>query len=103
MKLHVLPAGPIQTNAYLLTRGAEAVLIDAPEGIWAAVEPILLREQCSLKELWLTHGHWDHTQAAAQVARLTRAIVRGHEADRILFENPRLMSAFADPGFELEP
>ena len=34
MNLHIVPAGPIQTNAYLLTapeRG-EAVLIDAVQG-----------------------------------------------------------------------
>ena len=42
MNLHVLPAGPIQTNAYLLTapeRG-EAVLIDAPGDVWADVEMV---------------------------------------------------------------
>ena len=39
MNLHVLPAGPIQTNAYLLIapeRG-EAVLIDAPGEVWPLV------------------------------------------------------------------
>ena len=53
MELHVLPAGPIDTNAYLLTapeRG-EAVLIDAPLGVWAEVEPILQKQMCRLTEL----------------------------------------------------
>jgi hypothetical protein len=37
VKLHVLPAGPIQTNAYLLTAAdrGEAILIDAPGEIAA--------------------------------------------------------------------
>ena len=64
MNIHVLPAGPIQTNAYLLSAPdlKEAVLIDAPGGIWEEIEPILAKERCTLRELWVTHGHWDHTQ-----------------------------------------
>ena len=55
VNLHVLPAGPIQTNAYLLTAPArgEAILIDAPGGVWAQLEPILKREKCRLTELWV--------------------------------------------------
>jgi hydroxyacylglutathione hydrolase len=105
MKIHVLPAGPIETNAYLLTdsgRG-EAVLIDAPGGIWPMVEPILQREGCVLKELWLTHGHWDHTQDAAIVVRATGAKTRGHAADRNFFETPQIMSAFLSSRITLEP
>ncbi len=105
MKLHVLPAGPIQTNAYLLTapeRG-EAVLIDAPGDIWAQVAPILAREKCRLTELWLTHGHWDHTQSAAEVVRLTKAKVRAHVADKAFYETPQIMSAFLSGRIKLEP
>lgn len=104
MKLHPLPSGPIQTISYLLTDSArgEAVLIDASEGIWAKIEPILAREGVRLTELWLTHGHWDHTQGAAEVVRQTGAKVSGHPDDRVLFEEPRAMAAFMD-GIELEP
>jgi hydroxyacylglutathione hydrolase len=105
MKLHVLPAGPIQTNAYLLLapeRG-EAVLIDAPGEIWAEVLPILAEEKCRLAELWLTHGHWDHTQGAAEVVRATGAKVRAHLADKPLYENPQVMSAFMAERMQLEP
>ncbi|MEI8090363.1 MAG: MBL fold metallo-hydrolase [Opitutaceae bacterium] len=105
MKLHVLPAGPIQTNAYLLTapeRG-EAILIDAPGAVWADVEPILTRDQCRLTELWLTHGHWDHTQGGAEIVRVTSALVRAHRDDQVLIESPRVMSAFLDSSIKLEP
>ena len=105
MNLHVLPAGPIQTNAYLLTvpsRG-EAVLIDAPGGVWADVEPLLRKEKCRLMELWLTHGHWDHTQGAAEIGRATGAQVRAHADDRVLIETPEVMAAFLDDGMKLEP
>jgi glyoxylase-like metal-dependent hydrolase (beta-lactamase superfamily II) len=105
MHIHILPAGPIETNAYLLTepvRG-EAVLIDAPGGVWAEVEPILRKEKCRLVELWLTHGHWDHMQGAAEVVRATGARVRAHAEDRPLIETPEVMKRFMMPGQELEP
>ena len=105
MKLHVLPSGPIETNAFLLTdagRG-EAILIDAPGDIWDLVEPILTKEKCRLVELWLTHGHWDHTQDAAKVVRASGAKTRGHLADKAMFETPQMMSAFLSSRIKLEP
>ncbi len=104
MKIHVLPAGPIQTNAYLLTdaeRG-EAVLIDAPGDVWAQVAPLLAAESCTLSQLWLTHGHWDHTQGGAEIVRATGARVIAHRDDRPLIETPEVMSVFLR-GVELEP
>lgn len=104
MKLHVLPAGPIQTNAYLLTapeRG-EAVLIDAPGGVWPGVRDILTKERCTLRELWLTHGHWDHTQGGAEVARETGAKVRAHADDRAMIETPEIMERFMGGELKLE-
>jgi hydroxyacylglutathione hydrolase len=105
MNIHVLPAGPIETNAYLLTEPArgEAVLIDAPGDVWAEVEPILRKEKCQLVELWLTHGHWDHMQGGAEVVRATGARVRAHAADRPMIETPEIMKRFLMPGQELEP
>jgi hydroxyacylglutathione hydrolase len=105
VKVHVLPAGPIQTNAYLLTEAAlgEAVLVDAPEDIWSQVEPILKKEGCTLRELWLTHGHWDHTQGAAEIVRRTGATVFAHRADRPLIETPEVMRPLIIPGIVVEP
>jgi hydroxyacylglutathione hydrolase len=103
--IHPLPAGPIPTNAYLLTapeRG-EAVLIDAPGDVWAEVEPILRREKCRLVELWITHAHWDHTQGGAEVVRATQAKVLAHPDGRPLLETPAMMKAFAGTEFQLEP
>lgn len=93
MKIHVLPSGPIQTIGYLLTepRTGEAVLIDAPAGIWEKIQPVLAQDGCTLQELWLTHGHWDHTQDAARLVREARVRVRGHADDRVLYETPGIM------------
>lgn len=105
MNLHVLPAGMIQTNAYLLTapdRG-EAVLIDAPGEVWAEIAPILAEEKCRLTELWITHGHWDHMQGAAEVIAATGAKVRAHAADRMLLETPELMERLMGERLDLKP
>ena len=105
MHVHVLPGGPIPTNAYLLTSppAGEAVLVDAPEGAWGLVRPVLEAERCQLRRLWLTHGHWDHTQGAAEVVRRTGAEVSAHRADQPLIETPEVMAGFHLPGVVLEP
>jgi hydroxyacylglutathione hydrolase len=105
VNLHVLPAGPIQTNAYLLTapeRG-EAILIDAPGDVWRDVAPILEAQKCRLIELWLTHGHWDHTQGGAEVVRQTGAKVRAHLDDQAMIETPEIMERFMGERMNLEP
>jgi glyoxylase-like metal-dependent hydrolase (beta-lactamase superfamily II) len=104
VNLYVVPAGPIQTNAYLLCapeRG-EAVLIDAPGGILAQIEPLLQRDKCRLVELWITHGHWDHTQGGAEVVRQTKARVRAHADDRAMIETPEVMDRFMGEKMNLE-
>lgn len=96
MKIHVLPSGPIQTVGYLLTEASlgEAVLVDAPGGILEKIQPVLAKEGCQLKELWLTHGHWDHMQDAAAVKAATGAVIRAHQADQGLIETPEIMEGF---------
>ena len=96
MNLQIIPGGPVQTNGYLLTEPSvgEAVLIDAPDGVWPAVQKQLAKDGCKLVGLWLTHGHWDHTQAAAEVVRQTGARSTGHRADQNLYEEPEAMAAF---------
>ena len=105
MKIHVLPSGPIQTIGYLLTEPAlgEAVLVDAPGDILAKIRPLLDRDGCTLKELWLTHGHWDHTQESARVKRELAVRVRAHIADRALIETPEVMDEFMGARLGLEP
>ena len=95
VKIHVLPSGPIQTIGYLLTDATlgEAVLVDAPGDILAKIRPVLAKEGCTLKELWLTHGHWDHMQDGAEVKRETGALVRAHRADQAMIETPEMMEA----------
>lgn len=105
LKIHVLPAGPIETNAYLVsdTARGEAVLIDAPGDVWGDVKTLLERENCRLTELWITHGHWDHMQGAAEVARESGAKVSAHLDDKVLLETPGVMEVFLPGRIRLHP
>jgi len=96
VKIHVLPSGPIQTIGYLLTepKTGEAVLVDAPGGIWNKIKPLLAAEGCKLTELWLTHGHWDHMQDGADVKQQTGCLVKAHRADQAMIETPEIMEGF---------
>lgn len=96
MKIHVQPAGPLQTNAYLLTepKTGSAVLIDAPLGITDIIGPVLEKEGCKLTELWLTHGHFDHMQDAARLKAGLGVKVLAHRDDQGLIETPEIMEGF---------
>ena len=105
LKVHVLPAGPIETNAYLITDASrgEAVLVDAPGDVWPVVREVLAREGCKLTELWITHGHWDHMQGAAELVRETGAKVSAHIDDKVLLETPGVMEVFLPGTIRLFP
>ena len=96
--------GPIGTNAYLLWEedGNQAVLIDAPPDSAAAIEPVLSQNGLSLTGIWLTHGHWHHMAGASALAG-EGVEVLGHSDDKMLFEQPAVMSTFAMPGMEFSP
>jgi hydroxyacylglutathione hydrolase len=96
--------GPIGTNAYLLWEegGSEAVLVDAPPDCSCEIEPLLEQNELSLQEIWLTHGHWDHMAGASALARGGVGVL-GHKADKMLFEQPSVMSTFAMPGMDFSP
>ncbi len=104
MEIHVLPAGPIETNAYLLTDSArhEAVLVDAPHDVWPTVQRLLEKTGCKLVALLVTHGHWDHTGDAARVQQAGVPLY-AHEADRLFIERPEVMAVFGLPGLRFDP
>lgn len=104
VKIHVLPAGPLQTNAYLLTepKTGEAVLVDAPLGITDIIPAKLAQDGCKLTALWLTHGHFDHMQDAARLKRELAVRVVAHHDDQGLIETPEIMEGFMGAKLGLE-
>lgn len=96
--------GPIGTNAFLLWEdgGNQAVLVDAPPGCAEEIVPLLELSGLTLGAIWLTHGHWDHMAGASELTG-DGIEVLGHLEDKMLFEKPEVMSAFAMPGMDFKP
>ena len=99
-----LELGPISTNAFILWEegGEEAILVDAPPSCSVEVKNFLDLKCLTLKEIWLTHGHWDHIAGVSEMIDSEPNII-GHRADQMMFENPELMSGFSLPGVTLLP
>ena len=80
LKKHLV--GLLQVNCYLIwTEGSsEAAVID-PGGGGRKILASLREKNLELRYIIQTHGHWDHTGAAAFLARKTSAPVYLHPAD----------------------
>ena len=93
------------TNAFLLWEEGtpDATLVDAPPGAGKSIRAALEEHGLKLAQLLLTHGHWDHMAGAARIKEDEGVETWGHGADRALFAEPAVMSAFAMPGMSFEP
>ena len=71
MSLSVLtfPAGPIETNAYLVIDDAtkKALIIDAPHGATDEIIDAASKAGATIEMLYITHAHWDHVGDAAEL------------------------------------
>ena len=103
MLIQRVVVGPIQTNCYLVARGegAAGVVIDpgdeAPR-ILRAIE----EARMSVRYILLTHGHFDHLLALAEVRRATGAETLIHPADAPLLADAHSCGAAAF-GMAYEP
>ncbi len=87
MKIRQFEAGPLDTNAYLLLpENGGAILVDAPEGVAEIVRDILSKNGRTLNALLLTHGHWDHSWDAAELAKDGAKIYAGKDGSPLIEE-----------------
>ena len=97
-----LELGPIGTNCFLVRaeRGAaEAVVVD-PSGDAAGIRLRLAELGARCAAILITHGHWDHLVAVADLAEGTGAPVHMAEAERVLLEEP---GSFTPPTVFVRP
>jgi glyoxylase-like metal-dependent hydrolase (beta-lactamase superfamily II) len=98
MELLTIPAGPIGTNAWLLINDKnEAILFDAPPQSYHKIKREAERHDCTIKALFITHGHWDHMLDTALFAA-DGIPVYAHKDGQEYMEYPEQMSDFAMPG-----
>ncbi len=88
MIFRMLSVGPLETNCYILgdEKSKEAVVID-PGGDFEEIEQELEKLQLKVKYLILTHGHFDHTGALAQLKKTTGAEILIHSADAVMLSS----------------
>lgn len=76
----VLRVGKLATNTYIVYDGYNAVVID-PGGSYCKIRETLDKGSLVCRYVLLTHGHWDHIDAAAKLQRDGAKIVM-HENDK---------------------
>jgi hydroxyacylglutathione hydrolase len=96
-----LSLGPIGTNCYLvrLPGAAEAVVVD-PGDDASTIRLELAGMKASCAAILVTHGHWDHLGAIADLAEASGAPVHMAEGERELLER---IGEHAPPGPLLRP
>jgi glyoxylase-like metal-dependent hydrolase (beta-lactamase superfamily II) len=97
-----LPLGSIGTNCYLVRAdhtAAEAVVVD-PGADAAEIRLALARLGATCTAILLTHSHYDHLGALADLAEETGAPVYMAEDERALLED---LNSFTPPGVQLRP
>jgi len=91
-KLEVIqiPAGPIETNAFLVMDldSGRALIIDAPSDVEIELDGEVVEHGVRPIALVVTHTHWDHIGDVAALADRFAAPVLVHEIERQRLERP---------------
>ncbi|MGH9176009.1 MAG: MBL fold metallo-hydrolase [Vicinamibacterales bacterium] len=85
-----IPAGPIETNAFLVIepRSGQALIFDAPPDVLIELDAAIVEHGVRPVALVVTHTHWDHIGDVAAVADRFAVPVLVHELERPMIERP---------------
>ena len=98
MQIIRLPVGMLQANCYLVAEaGGDAVVIDPGAEAERIIEAVRSRD-LKVKHILLTHVHFDHMQAAADVAAATGADILAPVGDWPARTDPQLSLCHMMPG-----
>ena len=82
MEITSLILSPLGTNCYIASAGKNSAVVIDPAADAEKILSELSRRELEAKKILLTHGHYDHTSAAAELREKTGAPIYIHEADR---------------------
>ncbi len=82
IQIHMLSLGALQTNCFIVgdTDAGEAIVID-PSAEAEKILGVVEQQGYTVREILITHGHFDHVLAAGPVKEATGASLRIHAAD----------------------
>lgn len=103
LELVTFPAGPIETNGYLVIDpdSKEALIVDAPSGLACDVLRDVEAKGVTVAAIIITHGHWDHIGDTAELKRRLGAPVLAHPTTSAKLEQPG--SAMGALPVDIEP
>lgn len=96
MLFHRMTLGSMTVNCYIAAdeKSGRAVLFDAPDNAEKILEYIN-KNNLTLETVFLTHAHFDHIGALADILSRTDAKLAMHEADEKYLNDPQLNLADA--------
>lgn len=102
METKTLVVGPIATDCYILTEDSHCVVIDPGDEGGRILEAVGATGT-TVEAILLTHGHFDHAEAAAFLQEKTGAPVFFGQGDEMLVRNPDIMKKWMPANAELPP
>ena len=81
-----LVMGPLENNVYIISDGIGTFVVDPST---EAMKIMAALDGVTPDAIVITHAHWDHMDAAAELRRLTGAPVIASAVDAPLIEHPR--------------
>jgi hydroxyacylglutathione hydrolase len=88
-----LVVGPVEANAYVVTAGGATVVID-PGADAPRIAAVLSATKAVPSAIWLTHAHFDHLGAVAELRGVHPVPVLLHPADAPLYEGTAQQAAW---------
>lgn len=95
MLIQALSLGPLEVNCYILScpQTRLATVIDPGDEAGAIVQQIE-SNKLTVTSILLTHGHFDHVCAVAEVQKATGAAVYAHEKEKLNLASVALQTQF---------
>lgn len=103
MKVIPLTLGAMETSCYIIASEMNSAAVVDPADNAKKIMAEISGNGLILKEILLTHGHFDHTGAVADLKEMTGAKVYIHEKDVCMLDNTVKNVAYLMPGFEYKP
>lgn len=103
LDIRTFVGGPAETNAYLIgdPETNEALVVDAPQGVTAAVTEAARAAGWRIEQVVITHAHWDHIADAASMQEATAAPMVAHPLATERMATPS--SPFGELPIEIPP